>query len=231
VAGTDFGCGFMAGANLAGIQGSPATWPQQYPAGWIGAGGQFVGPGVTLSGSFVGVDFRGANLSGVHFSRPNLSWANFSGVNLTGAIFGGNIWNQNTGFSGANLTNATFSYTYFQSADFTGANFAGADFTGAQFAASTFVNANFTKAIFRDTVAFWGSTVSGANFTGASAPFGVLKKEPNPNAVVFPSIWGVGTTGTGVICGPGVVTDDWSTCFPPPPRAIHFPPAAPSARR
>jgi Pentapeptide repeats (9 copies) len=151
--------------------------------------------GVTLSGSFVGVDFRGANLSGANFSGPNLSWANFSGVNLT---------------------NATFTYTYFQSADFTGANFAGADFTGAQFAASTFVNANFTKAIFRDTVAFWGSTVSGANFTGASAPFGVLKKQPDPNAVVLPSIWGVGTTGTGVICAPGVVTDDWSTCFPAP---------------
>ncbi|MBM3665011.1 MAG: hypothetical protein FJW92_04370, partial [Actinobacteria bacterium] len=206
VAGTDFGCGFMAGANLSGIQGSPDTYPQQLPTGWIITSGQFVGPGVTISGNpdtgggWSGADFRGADLTGATISPyTDISWANFSGVNLT---------------------DATFTYASGQNASFAGANLTGANFQGGSFPSASFVNANFTNAALRAGVDMSNTNMSGANFTGAWAHFGVMMN-PSAEPIGFPSAWGVGSTGSNVTCAPGVVTDEWATCFP---RVALYPP-------
>ena len=55
--------------------------------------------------------------------------------------------------------------------------------------------------------------MEGANFTGVSAPFGVMMN-PSGEPIGFPSAWGVGSTGSNVTCAPGVVTNAWASCFP-----------------
>jgi len=168
------------------------------PTGWIIANGQFVGPGMTISGSWSGVDFAGADLTGANITSPvDISRANFTGVNLTGATF---AWASGPG------------------ANFTGANLTSANFAGGSYAGAIFVNATFTGATLRASVDMSNTSMAGATFTGASAQFGVLMDANEHPSGVFPSAWGWGSTGANVTCAPGVVTDNWASCFPRPAR-------------
>lgn len=189
------GCSFMAGANLIGIEGQPVDFPQQFPTGWGAAGSVFAGPGANLAGvGFGGADFRGISLVGANLGGSNSAWSNFSGVDLTGA----------------NLSHI----------DAESATFDGANFTGVAFSSSDFTNASMVNAIFRnttfsdDTSYFSGANVSGADFTGARNHFGVLTTQPSGQFWISAGIYGLGVISNGVTCAPGVVTNDFATCFP-----------------
>ena len=203
-------CSFMAGANLAGIQGQPVDFPQQFPTGWGAAGSVFAGPGAKLAGvGFGGADFRGISLRGANLGGANAAWSNFTGVDFTGA----NISDMDAQF-----------------ATFTGANFSGVTFLRSDFTSATLVNASFRGAIFSDdTSQFGGANVSGSDFTGASNPFGVLTQMPSdPYSFLSAGIYAPSAVSNNVICAPGVVTNDWATCFPPA-RAFPMPRCLPGA--
>lgn len=208
VTGAFFGCSFMPGANLVGLQGQPADFPQRFPTGWGQVAGTFVGPGAQLvNGSFSGADFTHVSLRGANLSAANVSSASFTGVDLSGANF-------------ADI-DAQF-------AEFSGANLSGAGFTNSDFTNANMTNASFRGAVFYNTSWFQGATVSGSDFTGASNPSGVQTQPTDPNYYGFvdSGIYGVGTVSNGVTCAPGVVTNDFATCFPPS-QSFPFPPCSP----
>ncbi len=66
--------------------------------------------------------------------------------------------------------------------------------------------------------------MSGSDFTGASNPFGVLTTPPsNPYSFISAGIYAPGAVSNNVTCAPGVVTNDFATCFPAA-RAFPLPP-------
>lgn len=162
----------LAGADFSGANAAEASFAAAYLNGADFTGATLTGASLAgakaVDASFTGASLAGANLVGTNLHGANFGQADMTGVDATGSVL------DRASFESTNLSGGTFAKASFNRADFhaakaQGANFSGADMTNAALGFGTTVaGADFSGACLKGG-AWENVAAQGGTFTGVTA--------------------------------------------------------------